>query len=438
MDFQNKDFLLSQFIKTIDFHLDNEIDHVAGGYYHQLYPNGKPVDKINRSLVGVCRGILIYAYATVLFDKIQLKDKARACRIACAHGLTFLETHFQQPNEGYAWKLEVLYNNNGSIPNIKVTDNTKMCYGHAFVHACIGAAVKANICSKNLLNKSWKILEKYFYNSKDELYYAEINGNDWNIISNYRGQNCNMHMTEAMIIAYEATLDIKYLNRAITLAKRLMIDLSKQSKHNIFYEHYDNKWQIDYKYNKSEPYYLLRTRPWGYSCGHCAEWAKLLMIIYSLCNKNNNKDKINKWMVDKAIYLFNIVLKFWDVDNGGGILYLFDEEMNVCDNDKYMWCHPEALTSSFLLGMYYKNNKKILNGKDKAKFYFDWYNTIYKYCYTYLIDSKGGWYSLLDVNNQLKTRNIADSNDSEMQKQKTWMSDYHSMSAIYEILRSKL
>ena len=37
---------------------------------------------------------------------------------------------------------------------------------------------------------------------------------DWSEISQYRGQNSNMHLTEALMAAYEATGDKSYLGKA--------------------------------------------------------------------------------------------------------------------------------------------------------------------------------------------------------------------------------
>ena len=44
---------------------------------------------------------------------------------------------------------------------------------------------------------------------------------DWSALSPYRGQNANMHACEAMLAAYEATREPRYLERAATLAEHV-------------------------------------------------------------------------------------------------------------------------------------------------------------------------------------------------------------------------
>merc|ERR1712217_756394 len=60
-------------------------------------------------------------------------------------------------------------------------------------------------------------LEKKFW-LPDRGAYLDTISADGVIDNAYRGQNSNMHMCEALIAAYEATKDKKYLDRAEILA----------------------------------------------------------------------------------------------------------------------------------------------------------------------------------------------------------------------------
>ena len=80
----------------------------------------------------------------------------------------------------------------------------------------------------------------------------------------------------------------------------------------------------------------------------------------------------------------------WDKEGGGGILYTFDPDGNVCDDNKYMWPHPEAFAAALLL---YKET-----GDEK---YLEFYRECWAYSWKYLADAEyGGWYGVLDRNNQ--------------------------------------
>ena len=61
-------------------------------------------------------------------------------------------------------------------------------------------------------------------------YVDEIGADGWEDVSPYRGQNANMHMTEAMLCAFEATADAKYLDRARSLAHRICVGLASQAE----------------------------------------------------------------------------------------------------------------------------------------------------------------------------------------------------------------
>ena len=45
---------------------------------------------------------------------------------------------------------------------------------------------------------------------------------DWTQESSYRGQNANMHACEALIAAFEATNEQKYLDRALAICQEYL------------------------------------------------------------------------------------------------------------------------------------------------------------------------------------------------------------------------
>lgn len=157
-------------------------------------------------------------------------------------------------------------------------DGTRYTYGHAFVLLTAAGCVKAGIeGAESILYETYDLLESRFWDSKANLYVDEIGAESWEAISPYRGQNANMHTTEAMLCAFEATQDVKFLDRAYTLARRLIVDLAGKAGGNLW-EHYNANWEHDWEYNKDDPKHLFK--PWGYVGGHFTEWSKLLVLLY--------------------------------------------------------------------------------------------------------------------------------------------------------------
>src|SRR5690606_523828 len=130
---------------------------------------------------------------------------------------------------------------------------------------------------------------------------------DWSRVDPYRGQNCNMHMCEAMISAFEATGDQRFLDRADTLARRVVVELAAPAD-GLVWEHYKTNWEHDWEYNKDDPKHLFK--PYGYLPGHFTEWSKLLVIL--------DRYRPAEWHVERAEALFQIAMeRSWDEARGG-------------------------------------------------------------------------------------------------------------------------
>ena len=63
-------------------------------------------------------------------------------------------------------------------------------------------------------------MERRFWEPRHGLY-ADEAAPDWSALDPYRGQNANMHACEALLAAFEATGDPRYLHRAEVLAKNI-------------------------------------------------------------------------------------------------------------------------------------------------------------------------------------------------------------------------
>ena len=388
MDFFSENFIKSHINKIINFYFPRCIDKTYGGYINQLFDNGDIADYDTKHLVGTCRFIYNFSTCYNLFSESEYLDAAR-------HGIDFLYNNHRRKDGSYSWVMK---------KNI-IEENTRHCYGMAFVLLAYAVACKNNIDkieNQKKIYETFYFLEKYFFEEQFGLYIDVIDGDDFTKVDKYRGQNANMHLCEALICCFEATNDENFLNRAILISNKICNDLTY--KKDFIWEHYDRNWKHDWEYNKNNPKHLFR--PYGFLPGHFFEWSKLLMNIF--------RHKKENWLLDKAICLFNISIEnSWDHKNDG-VFYTFDRNKNILDTDKYYWVHAEMLAAA--AGLY------ALEGNEK---YINWYNKCWQYVISNLSDEKyGGWFRVLNKENK-KYDNY---------KSPPAKTDYHPIAACNEIL----
>ena len=384
--FDNKAFLEKHIKDTMSFYHPHCID-TNGGFFQLFKDDGTILDHSTRHLVSSCRFIFTYSMYAQYFNDDAYKTLAQ-------HGIDFLRNvHRNESTGGYAWV----------IKNGEVADPTNHCYGLAFVLLSYATALKAGLgTAKSFIYETFDVMEEQFWEKDYGLYADECDG-DWEQLSPSRGQNANMHSCEAMIAAFEATDDRMFLDKAYLIAENICVRQAGQCD-GLIWEHYDENWQVDWDYNKSDPKNLFR--PWGFQPGHLTEWSKLLMIL------NGYSDQ--KWLVDRATELFDAALeKAWDQENKG-ISYGFAPDGSICDVDKYFWVQAESFSAAAFLALETKNPK-----------YWDHYKKIWQFSWDHMIDHDyGAWYCKLDANNQRY-------NDI---KSPTGKTDYHTMGACYAVL----
>jgi mannose/cellobiose epimerase-like protein (N-acyl-D-glucosamine 2-epimerase family) len=256
------------------------------------------------------------------------------------------------------------------------------------------------------MDETWELLEKRYWDADAGLYRDEADEH-WHF-SNYRGQNANMHMCEAMLAAYQASDEPRYLERALTLADNMTRRQAAKAD-GLVWEHYDVDWNIDWKYNLDNPKHLFR--PWGFQPGHQTEWAKLLLILEPLLLERNREEK---WLVPTAQHLFDTALdRAWDKEYGG-IAYGFAPDGQVCDDDKYFWVQAESLAAAALL-----------HARTGEARYDEWYQKLWAYSWEHFVDHKyGAWYRILTRDNR----------KYDDEKSPAGKVDYHTMGACYEVM----
>jgi mannose/cellobiose epimerase-like protein (N-acyl-D-glucosamine 2-epimerase family) len=385
-DFRSLEFLRGHVAETMAFYHPRAIDP-QGGFFHYFKDDGTVYHASHRHLVSSTRFVFNYAMAFREFNDPAYLD-------AVHHGLRHLRTvHRDAQSGGYAW----------TIRDGRPEDCSNHCYGLAFVLLAYASALRAGVgTAAGWMDETWDLLEQRFWDAGAGLYRDEASP-DW-VFSDYRGQNANMHMCEAMLAAYEASGAVRYLDRAYLLADH-MTRRQAQKAGGLVWEHYHQDWQPDWDYNREDPKNLFR--PWGFQPGHQVEWAKLLMIL--------NRHRPEAWLLPTATHLFDISLeRAWDRRHGG-ICYGFAPDGAVCDTDKYFWVQAEALAAAASLAT--------SSGDEK---YWDWYQRIWGYSWVHLVDHQhGAWYRILTQDNKKYS-------DEKSPAGKT---DYHTMGACYEVLR---
>jgi mannose/cellobiose epimerase-like protein (N-acyl-D-glucosamine 2-epimerase family) len=389
-DFRNPGFLLEHIRHTMAFYHPRAIDP-EGGFFHFWRDDGSIYDARTRHLVSSTRFVFNYAMA---FRQFGDPDYLHAVR----HGLAFLRSRHRNPaTGGYAWMLD----------GARVSDATNHCYGLAFVLlACAHASMAGAEEAKPWIAETFELMERRFWEAPHGLYADEAIG-DWSVLSPYRGQNANMHACEALLAAFDATGEARYLERAATLAHNVTVRQAALAD-GLVWEHYHCDWSVDRDYNRDDKTNIFR--PWGYQPGHLVEWAKLLLIL----ERHARLLEASDWLAPRATALFDAALaRAWDGKHGG-IVYGFAPDGTVCDGDKYFWVQAEAFAAAALLAH--------RTGEEK---YWSWYDRIWAYSWQHLVDHRyGAWYRILTQDN----RKISD------EKSPAGKTDYHTMGACYEVL----
>jgi mannose/cellobiose epimerase-like protein (N-acyl-D-glucosamine 2-epimerase family) len=390
-DFRSRAFLVAHIHDTLAFYHPRCVDP-SGGFYHWFRDDGSVYDAHTRHLVSSTRFAVNFAMAS-------RHDAAARWRAALAHGLDFLRRAHRDPStEGYRWLLR--WEGGRAV----ALDATHHCYGLAFVLLAFAHAVLAGVAEARAdLDAAAALMERRFWEPAPGLYADEASA-DWSVRAPYRGQNANMHACEAMLAAWEATHDPRYLERAETLARNVTVRQAALAG-GLPWEHHHADWSVDWDYNRDDRTNIFR--PWGHQPGHLTEWAKLLVQL--------ERYRPAPWLLPRAIALFDAALAgAWDAEHGG-LVYGLAPDGSWCDDDKYFWVQAEALAAAAVLGA----------RTGEARFW-QWYDRIWAYAWEHFVDHEhGAWYRLL-------TRDNGRYSDEKSPAGKV---DYHTLGACWEVLR---
>lgn len=358
------DWLEEEIERVLGFYYPECLDDVHGGYIAQFdEATGDLYDPDTKHLVATARFVTNFAVA----DRLGGPDW---CRPAAERGVDFLlDVHRDADRGGFHWRLD------GTDP----TDSRRICYGHAFVLLALSRAAEIGIGrAQSELQDVSGLIDERFWEPEHDLCASEYDP-DWTRVVPYRGQNANMHACEAMIAAFEATDDVLYLDRAMTIAESLTVELTAETD-GLIWEHYTADWAHDFEYNRDDPTHTFR--PWGYQPGHQIEWAKLLAVLDRYADAS--------WLLSRAEELFDAAIEYgWD-DERGGFYYSFDLDGEPLVTEKYSWEVAEAIGAAGALA----------DRTDEIR-YLDWYDRFWAYADEYMIAPVGrNWYTKVTEENE--------------------------------------
>lgn len=281
------------------------------------------------------------------------------------HGMNYLWNHHRdQTNGGYVWSLD----DNG------IKDSAKQAYGHAFVLlAGSSAKLVGHPLADKVIADVTAVIERHFWDDEAGAVREEFSA-DWTEVPGYRGQNSNMHLTEALMAAYEATGEKAYLKKAERIADLIIRRNAVPLGHRVA-EHFDEAWGVDKDYRHSNEMF----RPSGTTPGHWLEWARLLYQLWVLGRKEHS------WMTDAARNLFKRSIDLgWDKEHGG-FFYTLDWDDTPAIREKLWWPVAEAIGAAAYISAY-----------DNEAYFQVWYRKLWDYAENHVIDhARGGWLSEL-------------------------------------------
>ena len=198
-------WLLQQADGLFDFFQTAAINP-KGGFY-DLSRDGKPLSTDNPA-----RGIHASARMVHCYAIGDLLGRPGAADVV-DHGMRYLwERHRDEKNGGYFWQA----NDTGAA------DPSKQGYGHAFVLlAASSAKTIGHPLADRMLADITEVIETRFWEKAHGAIAEEFSA-DWQPVPGYRGQNSNMHLTEALMAAFEATGERHYLDKATSIADLLI------------------------------------------------------------------------------------------------------------------------------------------------------------------------------------------------------------------------
>jgi sulfoquinovose isomerase len=348
-------WLTDQAARLFDFFGATSINFDGG--FHSLAADGQPIGGLPRELFATCRMVNCFAAGLVL-------GHPGAAEIV-DHGMAFLRNaHRDAVHGGYVWGI----GDSGTI----LAD--KLAYGHAFVLlAAASAGEVGHPAARALHDDVFAVIRARFWDDAAGAVQDEFR-QDWTAFSDYRGQNSNMHMTEALMAAWEAWGEAECLTMAERIAERI-INVNARAAGWVVPEHFRSDWTVDRNY-AGDPMF----RPAGTTPGHALEWSRLLIQLWELGGRTKD------WMPEAARHLFLKAVDLGWSEPRGGFFYTLDWDGKPAMRNRFWWPATEGAAAAHSL------RASLGDATFEA-----WYRLIWGVLQRDFIDpGHGGWWAEVD------------------------------------------
>ena len=361
-DAQHLSWLDAQREALLDFY-QPEVRLSSGGYAY--------LDARGRQLPAQGAQLWLGARMLHCFSIAHLLGRPGALEVA-QHGMDFYLDGAGRDHEHGGWYPIV----GGEEPS-----DRKELYGQAHVLLAASSATVAEIPgAEELLAAALDVIDRRFWREDDGAC-VEAYDRTFTELDPYRGQNANMHLTEAYLAAYEATGDSVLLERAVRIARRIAGPAAVEEPGSWrLPEHFDSDWNPLLDFNRDEPRHPFR--PYGSQPGHWLEWAKLLMQLIG-------QGAEEAWMQPAAERLFaGAFADAWLP--GGGFAYTVDWDGTPVVRERFFWEPPEGIGAARYL--WARTGDPALEAR---------YRELWRYCDEHFIDHEAGsWFPELDDENR--------------------------------------
>jgi N-acylglucosamine 2-epimerase/mannose-6-phosphate isomerase len=183
---------------TLPWWAEHGVDRVNGGYVEQITPQGENAGIAFKRTRVTARQIYVYAHAHMLGYSEGL-DVAR-------HGFDYLTKRtWMGPDKGFARKLS---------PSGEVIDPTPDLYDHAFALFALSWHHRAtkDPAARDWMHRTLDYVEGHLRVAGGEGFWHELPA------KGFRQQNPHMHLTEACLVAHEATGEKRFSDLGSELA----------------------------------------------------------------------------------------------------------------------------------------------------------------------------------------------------------------------------
>jgi mannose/cellobiose epimerase-like protein (N-acyl-D-glucosamine 2-epimerase family) len=355
----HRTWLSDQMISLVTFHLRGAEAGSRTGF-RALDRSGKPLNSGHE--IFQLHDVTRMVHCCCLLRQLGLPG----LDAAIDQGMDFIwNAHRDVVHGGYFW----------SVTDDGPADDRKLAYGQAFVLLAASSALRVEHSrATTLLSDVAQIIDARFWEAEFGAVRDEYSS-DWSQLADYRGQNANMHMCEALMAAHHATGDRLFLERAVAIAERIINRTARECGWRVA-EHFDSDWQLDRDY-EGDPIF----QPAGTTPGHALEWSRLLLQLWDLDGSRAG------WMPHAASALFHNAMRTgWD-NEFGGIRYTLDWDDKPLRPIRLWWPNAEAIGAAAQL-------HRVLADREALA----WYEKIWNFVAWRFVDREhGGWFAEIDA-----------------------------------------